>query len=433
MAAPVMLRVILGENDSTRLTLPNGIPESVDDLIPHIKNQLELEGDIRLQFMDQEFGNEFNNLTSTSEIEDKSTIKVIHQPFIIIAGNHLDDSTPPSPHSSCPPPPFPSPYPSSSSLSTSPSIASCDTDILSSPEASSSRSSAWPLIFKVPRFPYDAELELEKANAALKDDGTLLDPGTKLKSSILNGLMEEIMKYKVYPSDTELGEIAEALVTTHPCLKEPGSKTGYEGWKTSLRWKIGNYRTRLRRLGHPEVAVNAQTNKRVGSSPASGVKKARKAEVNFCPALPSGETMDTQESKRVALLSEVDKRNNESHVTQLMDQTFSLRRQEVMQEPLIAEFKTRWPALFTVREVCAEFRRITTVNLESKFFFNLDAYSPNLMKAFSRKGGSVGQSLRRIMLPISQDSDINVRRECILKGLCTYFKEDPGKLLKEYM
>ncbi|KAL2084999.1 hypothetical protein ACEWY4_020517 [Coilia grayii] len=402
MAAPVKLRVILGENESARLTLPNDIPESVGDLIQYIKNKFELEGDIRLQFMDQEFGNEFNNLTSTSLIEDKSTIEVLYQPFTIRLEAPLDAS-PPSPHPSCPPPPSSSPIPSNSSLSTSLlSIASCDTDILSSPESSISRSSAWPLIFKVPHFSYDAEIQLDRANVALKDSGTLLDPGTKPKSSILNGLIEEIVKYKVYLTDTEFSEVAEALVTTHPCLKEPGSKTGFAGWKTSLKYKLGNYRTRLRQLGHPEVAVNAQSNKRVQCSPASGVKKARKAEVNFCPALPPGETMDSQESKRVALLSEMDKTNNESHVTQLMDQNFSLRRQEVIQEPLIAEFKTRWPTLFSVREVCAEFRRITTVNLQSKFFSNLDAYSPNLMKAFSRKGGTVGRSLKKIMKPMTQ-------------------------------
>lgn len=348
MAAPVKLRVILGENDSRRLTLSNGIPESVGDLTQCIKKQFGLEGDIRLQFMDPEFGNEFNNLTSTSEIEDKSTIKVIYQSFTILSATLLDGS-PSSPHSTCPPPPLSSPASNSSGSSSVLSIASCDTDILSSPESSSSRSSAWPLIFKVPRLPYDAELQL--ANAAFKDNGTLLDPGTKLKSSILDGLIEEIVKYKVYLTDTEFSEVAEVLVTTHPCLKEPGSVTGYAGWKMSLKYKLGNYRTRLRRLGHPEVAVNAQTNKPVQCSPASGVKKARKAEVNFCPALPPGETNGSQESKRVALLSELDKRNNESHVAQLMDQTFSLRRQEVIQEPMTAEFKTRWPVLFTVREV----------------------------------------------------------------------------------
>lgn len=68
----------------------------------------------------------------------------------------------------------------------------------------------------------------------LKKTGALLNPDTKLKSAILDGLAETIIKYKVYLSDREFDEVAEALVTTHPCLKEPGSVTGYGGWKTSL-------------------------------------------------------------------------------------------------------------------------------------------------------------------------------------------------------
>ena len=35
-----------------------------------------------------------------------------------------------------------------------------------------------------------------------------------------------------------------------------------------------------------------------------------------------------------------------------MEKTFSYRRQEILKgEPLIADFKSRWPALFTAREV----------------------------------------------------------------------------------
>ena len=53
----------------------------------------------------------------------------------------------------------------------------------------------------MPKFTYDAELKLQQANAAFQADGTLLNPHHKLKSSILDGLAEEIVKYKVYLSD----------------------------------------------------------------------------------------------------------------------------------------------------------------------------------------------------------------------------------------
>ncbi|XP_076146592.1 uncharacterized protein LOC143131083 isoform X2 [Alosa pseudoharengus] len=390
MAATVKLRIILGEENSQRLILRD-LPQSLNELVLHIKTQCGIEGDFRLQFMDPDF-NEFNNLTSISDVQDKTTIKVV---FNSLPCSALADSPPP-PYSSAPPPNSPH---DTSSISS----ASYDTDILSSPE-STSRVSSWPLVFTVPRFSYDAELQLGRANATFKDTGTLLDPETKLKSSILDGLIETIVQFKVYLTDAECMEVAKALVSAHPCLKEPGSVNGCDGWKKSLKDKLGNYRNKLRRLGCSEVSVNALTNKPGDQrSPAYGVKKPKKAEVNYCPAYPQGESKESQELKRVVLLSEVEKRNNEDQVSLLMDQTFAHRRQEVVRDaPMIAELKARWPALFTLRELCAEFKRITIVNLQSKFFSQLDAQSANLMKAFSKKGGTLGRRLKRIVVPMTE-------------------------------
>jgi len=39
----------------------------------------------------------------------------------------------------------------------------------------------------------------------------------------------------------------------------------------------------------------------------------------------------------------------------LMDKSFSIRRHEVIKEHLIADFKTRWPALFRTEEVIESF------------------------------------------------------------------------------
>jgi len=61
----------------------------------------------------------------------------------------------------------------------------------------------------------------------------------------LDGLAEEIVKFKVYLSDAEFNEVAEALIKRHPCLKEQGSLTGCCGWKRSLKYKMSNYRTSL--------------------------------------------------------------------------------------------------------------------------------------------------------------------------------------------
>ncbi|XP_028298033.1 uncharacterized protein LOC114460299 [Gouania willdenowi] len=415
MAAPVKLRIILGDNNSQRLILPDGIPESVNELAQQIKRQCGIEGVFRLQFMDAEFGNEFSNLLSISDVQDKGTIKVIY----------ISDAQP----GGSTPPPFAPPPSLASSSSCSPndssvsSGSSFDTDILSSPESTSSRLTAWPVVFQVPRFSYDAELQLDRANAAFKATGTLFNPDVKLKSAILNGLAEKIIQYKVYLSDSKFDDVAEALMSKHPCLKEPGSVSGYGGWKASLKYKLANYRTKLRGLGCREVTLNSLKQKPEGKvSPAYGVKRPKKAEVNYCPAYTTDETAETLEVIRVALLSEVQKRNNDGK-----------GREEVVREaPMIADFKTRWPALFHVREVSSEFKRITTTHLQSKFFAELDAHSANLLKVYAKKGGVQGRKIKNIMVPITQTDSIDVRRECVLKGLCVYLNEDPEKLVKEY-
>ncbi|XP_019223257.1 sterile alpha motif domain-containing protein 3-like isoform X1 [Oreochromis niloticus] len=426
MAAMVKLRIIFSENDSRRLILPNGMPESVSELVQQIKGQCGVNGDFRLQFMDAEFGNEFTNLESMSDIQDKSTIKVI---FSSVAPVEPGEPLLPLYSSAA----------TSRTLDDSSSLSSpgnsFDTDILSSPESTSSRATAWPDVFPIPRFSYDTQLQLDRANATFKETGALLNPDHKIKSAILDGLAETIVQYKVYLSDREFDEVAEALVTTHPCLKEPGSVTGYGGWKASLKYKLANYRTKLRRLGCPEVTVNSLKHKPDSKcTPAYGVKKPKKAEVNYCPTYPAGETAETLEEIRVDLLSEVKKKNNDHRVAAMMEKTLALRRQEVIREaPMIADFKMRWPALFHVCEVSAEFKRITTIHLQSKFFSQLDSYSANLMKIYAKKGGIQGRKIKTIMAPATQTAAVEVRRECILKGLCVYLNEDPEKLVKDYL
>lgn len=75
-----ILRIILGEDYALKLSLPNGIPNSVEHLKEEITRQFGLTGNFRLQYRDIEFDNEFVNLTMPSEIKDKSTVKVVYLP-----------------------------------------------------------------------------------------------------------------------------------------------------------------------------------------------------------------------------------------------------------------------------------------------------------------------------------------------------------------
>ncbi|KAK0137721.1 hypothetical protein N1851_026088 [Merluccius polli] len=117
--------------------------------------------------------------------------------------------------------------------------------------------------------------------------------------------------------------VAQSLIKMHPCLTEKGSCTGCGGWKTSLKYKLSNYCTHLRKLGCPEVTVNSLKNKPAGKrSAAFGVKKAKRAEVNFCPTYPSAETEESLEAMQKTQLLDVKKRNNREVVKLKMEKTF---------------------------------------------------------------------------------------------------------------
>ena len=76
MSSPVNLRILFGgDDDSRKRTLKSGIPTSVDELLLEIKTVFGLKEQFRLQYKDVDFGNEYMNLMSTSEIKDRGTLK----------------------------------------------------------------------------------------------------------------------------------------------------------------------------------------------------------------------------------------------------------------------------------------------------------------------------------------------------------------------
>lgn len=253
MALPVRLRGILGDDDARKLILPAGMPGSTEDLCQTIKDSFGMQQDFRLQYQDADFGNEFVNLTMISEISDKATVKVVYLQNSSEDARQLQDVQK---------------HPDTLSIS---SADTNDTEPASASDSSPSRQCIWPDVFVVPPLSYEAELELEKANAQCQMKGTLLSPSPKLKSQILQRLSEEIVKFKVYPSDLELNDVAEAL-----------------------KYKMANLRTRLRGLGCAEVMRNSLKNKNQDKSLAAlNVKKPRRAEVNYCPEHPKGETTES--------------------------------------------------------------------------------------------------------------------------------------------
>lgn len=75
--ASIQLLVILNTNNNVRMQLPNGVPDTVKELIEEVKNVCGIVGYIRLQCQDTDFGKIFVNLNSTSVVNDLTVLKVV--------------------------------------------------------------------------------------------------------------------------------------------------------------------------------------------------------------------------------------------------------------------------------------------------------------------------------------------------------------------
>ncbi|KAI4811340.1 hypothetical protein KUCAC02_014250, partial [Chaenocephalus aceratus] len=186
------------------------------------------------------------------------------------------------------------------------------------------RQKTWPDIFPVPTFSYEVEHVLGEGNSAFETYGKTLKLNRGQKHNILESMAAVMHKFKPYPSDRDVGMAAEAL--------------------------MGNYRTKLARSGCVEVAVNAgkkSINNPDKDHPHSKIKRARRAEVNYLPNFPRGENQTSLEEMRIQILQEVEKsEKNLILIEKLMQMTFALRRQEIVQEnPLVRDFLEKWPAL----------------------------------------------------------------------------------------
>uniref|UniRef100_A0A3P8UFI2 Uncharacterized protein n=1 Tax=Amphiprion percula TaxID=161767 RepID=A0A3P8UFI2_AMPPE len=216
------------------------------------------------------------------------------------------------------------------------SAGSSDTDILPHVPLTQ-RQKNWPDSFPLPTFSYEVEHVLEEGNSAFEMSGKTLKLTRSQKHNILENMAETMHTFKPYPNDREVGKAAEALVTAHPCLRELGSDSGWYGWKVSLKFKMGNYRTKLVRSGCAEVSVNTgrrSKNNPEREQPHSNIKRARRFE-------------------------------NQA--------TWG--------------FLQNWPALRMESQVFAEFHRITNVNLRSQFYSELDRHTPRLI-SISVQGSS---------------------------------------------
>ncbi|KAM8769735.1 sterile alpha motif domain-containing protein 3-like isoform 1-T3 [Acanthopagrus schlegelii] len=390
---PLVLRVV--ETDRARKLKLSSRPASVDALINIIKEQLDIDLDFSLLYEDPDFN---GKLTSLADIEELPQKAVVHISL-------SQDSS---------------------------SIAS--TDVLSD-VSSPERLTRWPPgPFPVPTFAFDVELKLRDGNAEYERNNIHVKLTRDLKHDILEKLASTIYGFKAYPSDKEFAMVAEALVAKHPCLKEAGSETGWNGWKYSIKFKMGNYRNKMRRAGCQEVTVNA--GKRSRSNPDnepshSNIKRPKRAEVNFLPNFPQGKDPSSLEQLRQTIVEEVKKtETNLPLIRKMMETTFPLRRQTiVMSCPPVNELMDLWPALKIESELYAEFQRITNQNLPNTFYAELDRHLPRLMTLFRQKASKTGKTADVLaeILKIHDEQemhDIHTKRTTVLHALPVYLRED---------
>lgn len=392
MSAPAQLRVIIEETQVHKLTLPGGIPDTVDELLAAAHEHFQLQGTFTVMYMDKEFDGQFFTLLSTEMIKDKDTIKLVknEEPIFVTfspLNNEPGNSFQPEPQES-------------SSLNDSCTSTSSDSTIILD-QSAEFRSKPWPTDFVIPTFSPHVEMCLEAGNKAYESDCSLLQ-NPSMNSDVLEKLAEEIFHYTAYPTGLQISAVAEALVNRHPCLREPGTSfSGLYGWQQRIKYKMANYRSKMRRLDVPcpELDINSLRRKPIGEQHAAkNCKRPRRAEVNYLPPHPSGETRDSLEVclsrcvdvsvsvweqgqcvlvwvststivcvgvrvwsnsrfihlevERQELLNEIKKKDNKKVIQEKMAKTFSIRRLEVVRgSPAVAEFKERWPALFCEAEV----------------------------------------------------------------------------------
>lgn len=79
MAARVTFRVLFGsEDDARKLVIESGMPRTVEDLALKIRTFFQVTEHFRLQYKDKDMDDQFMNLLSISELEDKGTLKVVY-------------------------------------------------------------------------------------------------------------------------------------------------------------------------------------------------------------------------------------------------------------------------------------------------------------------------------------------------------------------
>ncbi|KAI4827335.1 hypothetical protein KUCAC02_030737 [Chaenocephalus aceratus] len=285
----VQLRVIVEEHDIRKINLPSGIPNSIKNLISIITDTFQLNGEFALLYEDKDFGNQFFSVISSADLYDKATVKLVRKEPLITLNMLPVESGLSSAQVLCTNSVDIFPGDTSEAEPIPVDDSEADTSLASTSSQGSSmfpescRSVPWPVSFQVPQFSRDVELILAEANKIHHDSGIHFSDAS-VEWAIMQDLAKAIFSYTAYPSTLQISSVADALVEKFPCLKEPGSFSGMYGWQQRLKYKMHNYRAKLksRKYAFPEIEVNTLKRKQaVDAAPAKNVKRPKKAEMRY--------------------------------------------------------------------------------------------------------------------------------------------------------
>lgn len=114
---------------------------------------------------------------------------------------------------------------------------------------------------------------LQAGNKVYESDGSLLQ-NPSMNSDILEKLAEAIFHYTAYPTGLQIQAVVEALIKKkHPCLREPGTSfSGMYGWQQRLKYKMANYRSKMRRCEVPCPEFDIKSGKKLQETEESTSK-----------------------------------------------------------------------------------------------------------------------------------------------------------------
>lgn len=303
-------------NNVVKLIIPAN-PVNLDDVHHMACEKLNVQPDsFFLQYMDKDF-NQFMNLTDVSEIENLMSLQ------LCCKGSETNSTE-------------------------ADSSASISEDL---------RVSAWPKLFEIPPFDAEIQLFLKSAEISYSMQGTAAVVPREIKGKILDTLANKIYSYTAYASNDQIQQVAKSLTDKYPSLRCRTTALGWEAWGHSISFKMGNFRSKLRKLGCEEVSLNGGKRSKISRPDAppaaANIQKARKGELNFQPNLPVEESADSMEKYRLWMVDEMKKSNPDlTTLNRYMALTFAARRKEVGALALTSNMKDRWPALFTSSQVC---------------------------------------------------------------------------------